>query len=180
MYEMAEQLIDLETFRALDTEADFELDEGRLVPLTQGKRRHGKACVRLARMIGDFVELHALGETYGNDTGCVLSEHPATVRGPDVAFLRADRLSQSSEEDWVLGAPDLAVEVLSPSNRPGAMLRKVSQYLDAGARLVWVVHTTERKVVVYSADGSVRIVTDTLDGEDVLPGLRIDLAWLFR
>jgi Uma2 family endonuclease len=75
-------------------------------------------------------------------------------------------------------APDLAVEVLSPDDRPGEVLEKVADWLKAGCRLVWVVDPERRLARIYRADGSETHITHegSLDGEDVLPGFRQPLA----
>ena len=177
VFEMSEQLFDLETYAQLD--GDYELDEGRLVPLTNPSPPHGRACAALTIALGSFVKQHKIGEVWCNDTGFVLQETPATVRGPDVAFVRQERIPGRLRKDWLRGAPDLVVEVASPGNRRGDLQRKIGQYLHAGARLVWVVYPAKRKVLVYTPDGDVRTITDTLDGEDVLPGFRLPLSEIF-
>lgn len=116
------------------------------------------------------------------DAGYVLEEEPPTVRVPDVAFIAAHRLppGPSPTGCWEL-APDIAVEVLSPSNRPSAILEKVAQYLEAGVQLVWIVDPDREAVTIYRPDGEVRVlgVGDVLEGEDALPGFRLDVARIF-
>ena len=104
------------------------------------------------------------------------------MRAPDVAYISVDRLPDGRlPQGFLAGAPDLAVEVLSPRDNPVEVQQKVRDYLEAGTRLVWVVAPRARSVTVYRADASARLVREpeSLDGEDVLPGLTVSLADLF-
>ena len=129
-----------------------------------------------------FVRRHGLGKVYNADTGFVLFEEPPTVRAPDVAFVSRSRLP-SPEESVSFGrlAPDLAVEVLSPSNTATAILDKVEDYLEAGTRLVWVVEPHRRSVTVYRSRNEIRLLGqgDELDGYDVLPGFSLQISEVF-
>src|SRR6266576_3021495 len=101
-----------------------------------------------------------------------------TVRGPDIAFIRETRLPEPEPVGYPALAPDLVVEILSPSDRPGDVLGKVADWLSAGTRLVWVVDPERRLVRIYRAGGADEIVTleQALDGEDVVPGFACQLA----
>jgi len=136
---------------------------------------------RIERMLHAFVAPRALGRVFG-DVGYLLAEKPDTVRGPDVSFVAEARWKGLDLRRWIRGAPDLAVEVLSPSNRPAEIHAKIADYLAAGARLCWVVDCDRRRVSVYrkllfpthlSAD-------DVLDGEDVIPEFSIQVEALFE
>jgi Uma2 family endonuclease len=112
-----------------------------------------------------------------------LPSDPERVRAPDVAFVSSQRLPDGRlPEGFVRGAPDLAVEVLSPSDNPVDIQQNVRDYLEAGARLVWVIAPEAKTATIYRADGSARLLRelDQLDGEEVLPGLTISLAEVFR
>lgn len=100
------------------------------------------------------------------------------MRAPDVAFIINERLLSPAPRGFPEIAPDLAVEVLSPDDRPGETLAKVGDWLKAGCLLIWVVDPIKRRARVYRADGSISEleVGDTLDGEGLLPGLRIPLS----
>ena len=131
------------------------------------------------------MERHGGGKVLVGDVGFVLglSNDPERVRAPDVAFVTTARLPEGRlPRGFFRGAPNLAVEVLSPSDDPVDVQQKVRDYLDAGARLVWVLAPEARTATVYRADGSARLLRehDHLDGEDVLPGLLIPLAELFE
>ena len=117
------------------------------------------------------------GAVFVGDVGFTLHRDPDTVRGPDVAFVR-NRLPQPIPNSYLEFAPDLVVDVLSDNDRPGEVLAKVGDWLDAGARLVWVVDPERRLARVYRADGTEHMLdeTDQLLGEDVLPGFSCTLA----
>ena len=104
------------------------------------------------------------------------------MRGPDVAFVSRERHERSGDTVRAfVGAPDLAVEVLSPSTTPAAMHAKVADYLAAGTRRVWVVDPETQTVTVYASLLSplVRGEDDTLDGEDVIPGFTVRVGDIF-
>ncbi|MBI2404151.1 MAG: Uma2 family endonuclease [Gemmatimonadetes bacterium] len=158
-----------------------ELVRGVLVVREKAGFRHGAVTMRLAKGIADHVDARGLGLVLAADTGFKLATDPDTVRAPDIAFIRRDRLPDPEPLGYLDLAPDLAVEVLSPGDRPGEVLAKVADWLDAGTRLVWVVDPTRRLMRVYRADGSQSVVAehDVLDGEDVLPGFacRLSAIW---
>jgi Uma2 family endonuclease len=133
----------------------------------------GAALKHWARPVGALVTV---------ESGYILSEAPATLRGPDVAVVVRPRSSRGNPGGWIRGAPDVAVEVLSPSNTSSAMQEKTLDYLNAGARLVWLVDPTARTVTVIRPDGSARILRahETLEGEDVLSGFTVPLSELFE
>lgn len=164
-----------------DDEFRHELVAGILVAEPLPSPRHDRTFRRLLRLLGDFVEAHELGEVFG-ETGFVLASDPDTVRGPDLSFVSRERLSNFDDARFFRGAPDLAVEILSPSNRRGAMHAKVADYLAAGARFVWVVDPERRSVTTYRTLLAPRRLEshEALGGEDVLPGLVIPLDSIFE
>jgi Uma2 family endonuclease len=102
------------------------------------------------------------------------------VRAPDVGFVRRGRVPDPVPSGYAELAPDLVVEVLSPDDRPGQVLAKVGDWLEAGVKLVWVVDPERRLAHIYRADGSESVIDDTemLDGEDVVPGFGCRLGTL--
>jgi Uma2 family endonuclease len=119
----------------------------------------------------------ALGEC-----GYVLRRNPDTVRGPDASFVSSERLAAwEARGPFFEGAPDLAVEVLSPSNTRREIEEKVSEYLAAGGREVWVADPEARRITVHRPDEGPRDLgpDDTLDGGDLLPGFDVPVAELF-
>ncbi len=137
----------------------------------------------LAWRLGAFVEQQNLGRVYLAETGFLLSHNPDTVRAPDIAFVSAARVAQQKRQAGFFdGAPDLAVEVVSPDDTDTAVQQKVLEYLNAGTQLVWVVRPRFRTVAVYRSLTDVNILTaqDTLEGGEVLPGLAIYLREVFK
>ncbi len=155
-----------------------ELVKGVLVVREPAGYRHGEVAMNLATAIHSFVRAHRLGSVLAAETGFKLFSNPDTVRAPDVAFIRADRVPTPPPRGFPAMAPDLAVEVLSPDDRPGEVLKKVADWLNAGVLLVWVVDPVRRVARVYRPDGTDSQLTerDALEGEDVLPGLSIPLG----
>lgn len=155
-----------------------ELVRGVLIVREPAGYQHGDVAMRLAAAIFAHVETYKLGRVFAAETGFTLRRNPDTVRAPDVAFISNERLPDPRPRGFAELAPDLAVEVLSPDDRPGEVLAKVGDWLNAGARLVWVVDPTRVIARVYRADGSESILgaTDALRGEDVLPGFEYPLS----
>ena len=155
-----------------------ELVRGVLVVREPAGYRHGEVAMNLATAVHTFVRAHRLGSVLAAETGFKLFSNPDTVRAPDVAFIRADRVPSPPPRGFPAMAPDLAVEVLSPDDRPGEVLKKVADWMNAGVLLVWVVDPVRHVARVYRRDGKESQLTarDALDGENVLPGLSIPLA----
>lgn len=159
-----------------------ELVRGALVVREPPGTYHGRVAARLAYLIGHHVYQHDLGVVLGQDTGFHIFSDPDSVRAPDVAFVRKERVEEIGSRGYARMAPDLLAEIVSPGDRPGEVLTKVGDWLDAGVALVWVIDPERREGRVHRADGSVAIIPSdgTLDGEDVLPGFRCPLAEVFR
>ena len=155
-----------------------ELVRGVLVVREPPGGRHGSVTMNLALRLGNHVEREGAGQVFAAETGFALARGPDTVRAPDIAFVRRERLPEPIPVGFPEFAPHLVVEVLSPGDRPGEILAKVADWLSAGTRLVWVVDPERRLARVYRPDGSETIVPadGVLDGEDVLPGFSCPLA----
>jgi len=142
---------------------------------------HGRLALKLGGRLDEHVMRLGLG-TVLVEAGYVLNRGPDTVRGPDVSFISTARLPPDRiPEHFISGPPDLAVEILSPADRWGEVEQKVVDYLAAGARRVWLIDPGERRVTVRYADRQSKVLMDSdiLEGEDVVPGLAIELAGLF-
>jgi Uma2 family endonuclease len=162
-----------------------ELVDGEVVEMAPAGGVHGKVTGRVGWRLAEHVDAHGGGEVVVGDVGFVLTlpSDPERVRAPDAGFVSAARLPEGRlPRGFIRGAPDLAVEVFSPSERPEEVQQKVRDWLEGGTRLVWVIAPEARSATVYRPDGSARLVREpeALEGEDVLPGLRIPLADLFR
>jgi Uma2 family endonuclease len=161
----------------------YDLVRGVLIRMAPAAGGAGRVTNTVAWHMTTHVRHHQLGVVYSAETGFVLARDPDLVRASDVAFVRAERLTSDLDEDkFVPFPPDLAVEVVSPSDRARDVHDKVMDYLDAGVRLVWLIHLRRRTVTVYTSDRTARILRegDELDGGDVLPGFRLAVADIFR
>lgn len=156
-----------------DDDQHYELVAGELEVMPPAGGRHGQIIMGLGILLGHHVRAHRLGVIFSPDTGFVLARNPDTVRAPDLGFLSATRLRPSEVgAGYLEGAPDLAVEVLSPRDRKRKMEEKVADYLARGARLVWVIDSRRRSVAVHAPGAAPRVLgaDDLLDGGDVVPG----------
>jgi Uma2 family endonuclease len=139
---------------------------------------HGSRGMRLAWRLAQYVEDRKLGEVTLAETGFKLPTAPDTVLAPDCAFVSNERLAKTPRKPGFFeGAPDLAVEVLSPGDTAEEVDEKIQEWLAAGVRLLWVVNPKTRTISVYRK-GSLAVlrVGETLDGEDVVPGLKCAVA----
>jgi Uma2 family endonuclease len=171
-------------WRLGEGDARRELVDGEVIEMPPVGGVHGKIVGRVHRRLAEHADDRGGGEVVVGEVGFVLAlpYDPERVRAPDVAFIAAERLPDGRlPQGFLRGAPDLAVEVLSPSDDPIDVQQKVRDWLEGGARLVWVVTPLAATATVYHADGSARLLREheTLDGEDVLPGLLIPLAQVF-
>lgn len=159
-----------------------ELIRGRLVVREPVRLRRGEIVLRMARALGNFLEEHPIGRAYAGDPGFTIERHPDTVRAPDLAYIRSDRVPTDDPRGFDELAPDLAIEIRSPGDRAGAVRTKLRQWLKAGVRLVWLIDPARRTAHVYRANGTQAVLgePDALDGEDVLPGFRLALEQLLR
>jgi len=158
----------------------YELVRGQLRETPPQTRQQGVVAARIALSLLEHVSAHGLGEVFSASTGFQLA--PNHVRGCDVAFVSRDRVLAAGQVDgfWP-GAPDLAVEVISPTDTSVATEEKVMDWLDAGVRLVIVANPVGRRLTLYRASNEARIVAegDTLDAGDVVPGWHLTAEQLF-
>jgi Uma2 family endonuclease len=159
-----------------------ELVNGELSTMTPSGFDHGAVIANLTAPLVSHVRSKNLGVVVGAETGFKLTSKPDTVRAPDIAFIRRDRLPASGRPTtfW-LGAPDLAVEVLSPTDTVLEIEKKVAAWLAAGAAMVWVLNPKSRTITVHRAGTRPRVLSEkeTLSGEDVLADFAIPVADAF-
>jgi Uma2 family endonuclease len=156
----------------------YELVRGELLTMSPAGAKHSRIALRIAVHLANYVADKGLGQVFGADTGFVISRDPDTVRAPDASFVRAERYVDV--EEFFPGPPDLAVEVISPSDRYTEVDAKVSEYLDAGTRMVIVIHPAKKTATVTTRAGSSRLtINDTLTGADVVPGWSLPMRELF-
>ncbi len=179
------QLFTIQDLERMDSdEAErYELVAGTLREVEAMGGRHGEIGVEIIVPLAVWVRGRDLGRVYTESTHFVISRNPDVVLMPDVAFVRADRLPPEDARFGVMPlAPDLAVEILSPSNRLTEMAEKIELYHRGGVRLVWVVQPRRRSVTAHVPGRDPWTVGEfeTLDGGDVLPGFRLRVADIFR
>jgi Uma2 family endonuclease len=158
----------------------YEIVQGELLRMAPPGWDHGDVAGALVSALRPHVMGNQLGRVSVGDPGHILSRDPDTVVGPDIAFIRTDRLPPE-RRGWLDLAPDLAVEVISPNDSFSEVMNKVERFLAAGARLVWLVDPLRRRVLIHARDRAPIELTerDTLDGEDVVPGFQMRVAELF-
>lgn len=180
MATVAKKLITAEEFGRMPNPVDGALQElvrGEIVTMPPPKGRHGFCCSKADRRVGNFVDDHNLGTVVCNDTGFIMERDPDTVRGPDISFWSRQRLPVLPEE-YIEIPPDLAIEVISPSDVFSQVQRRVREFLASGVRLVWLIDPANRTVTVYRKGEPVQELeeSDTLTGEEVLPGFACKVA----
>jgi Uma2 family endonuclease len=161
----------------------YELVEGRLVRMSPVNLDHGRIVMRIGFLLSRHLEQHPVG-IVGAEVGFKLATNPDTVRGPDIAFVRNERLpSPEDRRGFVKGPPDVAIEVLSPDDRPGEVRAKTEEYLAKGTPLVFVVDP-HRQTATISRPGTDRVIleseTDIVDLSDVILGFSCQLREIFQ
>ena len=160
-----------------------ELVGGRIVRMTPTNPTHGRIEVNVAVALSRFVRTQNLGVVMAGEVGVFTTRNPDTVRAPDVLFLSHARDAGRTRRDGFLEvAPDLVVEILSPTDRPDTVRRKLDEYLAAGVRLAWVIDPAARTVHVHPASGEPRSLAagEILAGAGVLPGFALPLDEIFE
>jgi Uma2 family endonuclease len=159
----------------------YELLDGKL-SMSPTYANHGIICIRIATLLSPFVQEHRLGQLYDSSTGFRLS--PELLLSPDLAFVTKARLKKvmPALDRFLSGAPDLVVEVLSPSDRMVQIHRKLDHYFEHGTKLAWLINWRKSQIHIYTAD-SIEALTapnDVLTGGEVLPGFKCKLNRIFR
>ena len=164
--------------------ADFhgELVRGRLIEMAPASWGHSGYGNEAAFLITTFVKRRKLGRVFTAETGFYLGRGPDTVRAPDVAFVRAERIpADEDRRGFFEGPPDLAVEIVSPNDRVAEILEKVSDYLRAGTLEVWLIDPRKRTITIYVDDDAPRMLDEsmTLTDSRALPGFAEPAAAFF-
>jgi Uma2 family endonuclease len=178
----ATEIVTPEQLAAMPNDKDFELVDGRLVERKMGNKSNWIA-TQLTRLLSNYVDENRLGWVFAFEAGYRLDPaRPNNVRKPDVSFVRLGRLPNEEPADaYDQLAPDLAAEVISPSDTFRELEEKVMEYLQAGVRLVWVISPVLHTVTVYRPDGTITALRDSdeLTAGDVVPGFRCKVSDLF-
>jgi Uma2 family endonuclease len=161
----------------------YELIKGELIKVSPPPgHEHGLVAMNIAGPLFEYVKTNNLGNVYAAETGYLLEQNPDTVRAADVSFVSRERIEKAKPvQGYWKGAPDLAVEVISPSDTMGRIEGKVAKWLESGTRMLWVVSPKMRTVTVYRSLSEIMVLTDkdTLDGGDVVTGFQISVAEIF-
>ena len=161
----------------------LELVEGTLHKMPLAGGRHGRVAMKIGSLLDVHAESTGLGQVFAAETGFILRRGPDTVRAPDASFVARSRLLEEGPPDGYLElAPDLAVEVVSPNDRPREVQEKVEDWLNAGVRQLWLAQPSGRTVTVYRApeDWLELREDDALEGGDALPGFTCRVGELFK
>ena len=159
-----------------------ELVRGELREMSPAGNEHGYLAMKVGRLLGNHVEDNKLGWVYAAETGFKIASDPDTVRAPDAAFVSRERVEKVGRvAGFWPGAPDLAVEVVSPGDTHAEVVEKALSWLEAGCRMVLVAEPERKAVTVYRSREDIRIVTgdEAVDGADVVPGWRLPVAEIF-
>ncbi|HVF43174.1 MAG TPA: Uma2 family endonuclease [Pyrinomonadaceae bacterium] len=160
----------------------YELVKGELRRMSPSGSEHGAIIINISVLLAYYVRSKKLGVCFGAETGFKIGSDPDTVRAPDVAFIRRERIPESGipKKFWP-GAPDLAVEVLSPGDTRREVDEKVEDWLEAGTRAVWVINPKRQSVSVYRSMADVTRLSegDELGGGEVVPGFRCGVSEIF-
>lgn len=179
-----ERLLSADEFMALPLNLKlYELVRGKLVKVPMTGYEHGEIETNIIRLLVQHTRPHRLGQVTPGDVMFRLEQNPDTLRQPDVAFVRTDRLPpREQRRSYSPVVPDLAVEVRSPSNTVRELAAKVADYLRTGVRLVWVVELDAQTVTVHTPDTPplTLSVHDEITGGAVLPEFRCPVAAFFE
>ena len=176
------RLVNVEEFERLPKgEGKCELVAGRVVQMSPVGWPHGVVVMRLGGLLDAHLRRRQLGAV-APEVGFVLRVDPDTVRAPDLAFLRREKMPPRDARGYLRCVPDLAIEVLSPDDRPREIARKVAEYLNAGVPLVLVVDPDAESVTAHrpNAPPETFMSSDVLDIGDVVPGFRCAVKDLFE
>jgi Uma2 family endonuclease len=175
-----QKLLTAEEYALLPESRWTELIDGVVVEVSPPGGEHGHRQLVIGSVLRR-TELSGAGHGFC-ELGCVIRRSPDLVRAPDVAFIREERVGAAGipKAFWI-GAPDLVVEIVSPWDRPGEIQTKIREWIEAGARQVWVVYEDSRTVHVIRSlqDRLVMGVEDVLDGADAVPGFSCRVSELF-
>ena len=178
-----DRYLTLDEYLALPEEEGWriELTRGRLVREPGPGFPHATVQALLVTALTNHARATGAGRIADNGS-FILDAEPGTVRVPDIAFVVKDRAPRGYSAALPRLAPDLVVEILSPSNRAGDVQERLRDYFDAGVRLIWVVDPRRRTAAVYRRGASAELLgpAGILDGGDVLPGFRLPIADLFE
>lgn len=190
---LAQNQIETPTDKKIWTDAEFmalnrdghryEIVNGELIDMGNSGAKHGYIAVILSAALFNCVSTQKLGAMFDSSTAFKMKS--GNKRSPDISFMAKERLQGLDDlpDGFLEGAPDLAVEILSPSNTVEEIDQKLVEYFDNGSRLVWVIHPRQKYVLVYrNSQEPDRLLksNDSLDGEEIVPDFTLPIADLFQ
>ncbi len=165
-----------------DDEAEYELVKGEMVEMPKGNvsGRHGKVLVKMSHFLFEYTHKNDLGTVYG-EAGCTFQDDDQNYLRPDLAFVAKGRTPDDFDGPIPV-APDLVVEINSPSDTTERIYNKIEAYQQAGVRLIWSIYLMGKFVLVYRLNGpDIKLLNlkDDFEGEEVLPGFKLSVKTLF-
>ena len=160
----------------------YELKKGQLLMMTPAGALHGDVTMALGSLMRVHASRKKLGKVFAAETGFKIHVNPDTVRAPDVAFVAQERIPATGlPRGYCELAPDLVVEVVSPNDSAADVQDKIEEWLNAGARLVWVVYPDTQTIHIHNSPKEIGVLKsgDRLDGKDVLPGFSCAVKDIF-
>ena len=182
MFESTNLVTAEELARLPDDGYRYELVEGRLIRMSPVSFDHGRVVMQMGFLLSRHLEQYPVG-VIGTEIGFKLASNPDTVRGPDISFIRNERVPPRGKRGYFKGAPDLVIEVLSPDDRPRDTREKVEEYLAEGVPLVVVLDPDKRMATTFRpgiSSVALRSLSNVLDLNEVIPGFHCQLREIFE
>jgi Uma2 family endonuclease len=177
-----ERLLTIEELPDVVGDASGELIEGRFVPMPPTGWPHASTEARVTARLQQYVDANPIGVVLSGEAGIIIRRSPDTLRGADLAFVSNERIAQASPAGYLDVAPELIVEIISPSDRWTAVAGKLDDYFSIGVELVWLVDPQRRCVSCHHSPADLEVLgpEDILTAEPMLPGFTLPVADLFR
>ena len=176
------KLITGEDLLAMGDIGPCELIDGRIVRMNPIGRSHAYVAANLSMALNQFVRQHKLGEVLVGEIGIFIQRKPDRIRAADVVFVSKERLAQTTASGYLMTAPDLVVEIISPTDRWQTVRDKLEEYFAIGVQRVWIVEPDTRAVLVYRSVTEMSKLGegDTLLGEGILEGFVLPVVEIFE